>query len=156
VLVNSHSKRIWSAISLAAAMVLSLSSTLLITALCPHLQPELMQCIAQPGEKSMSHHNSGHEHGHGLVLSAKGIAGRLAVGVPEKECTHCALHSSPISNLATLRGRAAAQRTYDMTIPVLGTSPVYPTISPITIVPSRAHGPPGEQTSYILINILRI
>lgn len=151
---NANGKRTLSAIVLAAAMVVSLSSTFLIAALCPHMRPEAMHCIAQSAEKSMSNHDAGHKQVHPSLLSAKD---RFAVGEPNEQCGHCSLHSLPVSPLATLRRTTAAQGTYDLAIPTSSTQLESLAPSPIAIVPSRAHGPPGGQTSkYILINILRI
>lgn len=153
------SKRFLTTTGLAAAILFSQSSNFLIAALCPHLQPELNHCKAQPAENSMSHHDTDHAQVQRSKTEprTKPVASHVSLGVPKGLCSHCSLHSQTTSNAATLGGNAVAQRTYDLTIPVSGTPPVSIAASPIALVPSRAHGPPGGQTSrHILYNTFRI
>lgn len=152
-------KRFLTATGLAAAILFSQSSNFLIAALCPHLQPEATHCKAPAAESLMSHHDIGQAQVHRSKTEprTKPVASQVTLGVPKGLCSHCSLHSQTTSNAGTLRGTAPVQRTNDLTIPVSGPAPVSVAASPIAVVPSRAHGPPGNQTSrHILINIFRI
>jgi len=80
-----------------------------------------------------------------------------ALGEPIDACSHCAVHSRTTPNTVSLRATEAAKRSIDFNIP-LNVSEVAPAIvSPVAVLTSRAHGPPGEaRPKHILINIFRI
>ena len=153
------SRRFVTTIGLVAAIFFSQGSSFLIAALCPHLQPELTHCKTQTTEDSMSHHDMGHVQVQQMKaeFSPQPVAGGVALGRPKGLCLHCSVHSRTTSNAAALGGTEAAKRAYDLTIPVQAERLVSEAAFPSTVVPSRAHGPPGGQTPrHILINIFRI
>ncbi len=149
-------KRFLATTVLATALLFSQGGNFLVAALCPHLQSGMASCETQLAESTMSHEDMGHMGmGHESASNLNSDAG--AFGQPIKPCSHCAVHSRTNPNTASLRETEAAKRSADLSIPLpfSRVSPVsVPTVSVLT---SRAHGPPGQPTPrHILINIFRI
>ena len=72
-------------------------------------------------------------------------------------CPHCAIHSGTTPNVASLREKEAAKRSFDLSTPLQAPKVVPVSASTVSVINSRAHGPPGNPTPrYILINIFRI
>ncbi len=155
---------------LAAALLFSQGGRFLIAALCPHLQSGMASCEMQSSASTMSHEDMAHEDmghmGHMEVetepepeaeLASEPSLNAFAPGQPNDECSHCAVHSRTTPNTASLRQGEAAKRSIDLniTLPVSRVAPV--AASPVPVLISRAHGPPGDPTPrHILINIFRI
>lgn len=144
---------------LAAALLFSQGGTLLVAALCPHLQSGMGSCETPLAEATMSHEDMGHmemgsmEH----EIPANPDPEAVALGEPTGPCSHCAVHSRTNPNIASLRVTEAARRSGALNFPIhfYGVAPI--TVAPVAVLTSRAHGPPGDQTPrHILINIFRI
>ena len=109
----------------------------------------------------MSHEDMGHM-GHMEMEMERGLASQsspnaFALGQPNDQCSHCAVHSRTTPNTASLRQAEAAKRSVDLNIPHPVSRVAAVAASPVAILTSRAHGPPGETTPrHILINIFRI
>lgn len=152
-------KRFLAITVLTAALLFSQGGHLLVAALCPHLQAGMASCETPPAEASMSHEDMGHA-GY-MEMKPEPAAQRdstaSALGQPIDACSHCAVHSRTTPNAVSLRATEVAKRSIDFDIP-LSVSGVAPAIvSPVAVLTSRAHGPPGETTRrHILINIFRI
>ena len=149
-------KRVLVITVLAAALLFSQGGNFLVAALCPHLQSGMASCKTQLDLPPMSHEDMGHmgmEHETG----SKQDPDAIALGQPKGLCSHCAVHSRTNPNTASLRETEAAKRSVDLNI-TLHFSRVAPvTVSPVAVLTSRAHGPPGESIPrHILINIFRI
>ncbi|MBA2527831.1 MAG: hypothetical protein H0V18_18925 [Pyrinomonadaceae bacterium] len=149
-------KRFLATTILATALLLSQGGNFLVAALCPHLQSGMASCKAQLAVATMSHMDMGHmgmEHESAANLDPHAVA----LGQPIGSCSHCAVHSRTNPNTASLSATEAVKRSADWNIP-LHLSRVAPVaLSPVAVLNSRAHGPPGETTPrYILINIFRI
>lgn len=144
---------------LGIALLFSQGGTLLVSALCPHLQSEMASCETQLSESTMSHEDMGHM-GHMEMEqepAAQPDVDVATLGQPIIPCSHCAVHSRTTPSTASLRQSEAAKRSVDLNIP-LEVSRVAPVAaSPVEVLISRAHGPPGDATPrHILINIFRI
>lgn len=144
---------------LTAALLFSQGGYFLVAALCPHLQSGMASCETQPAGTPMSHEDMGHV-GHMEMEqepASQPDADVATLGQPIGPCSHCAVHSRTNSNTASLTKAEAARRSVDLDIPhqVSRVNPV--AASPVPVLISRAHGPPGEPSPrYILINIFRI
>ncbi len=149
-------KRFLATTVLATALLFSQGGNFLIAALCPHLQSGMASCETELAEPTMSHEGMGHmgmEHETGSNLDPEAVA----MGQPIGPCPHCAVHSRTNPNTASLRETEAAKRSVDLNIPLHFSRVVPVTVSPVVVLTSRAHGPPGEATPrHILINIFRI
>ena len=152
-------KRFLATTVLAAALLFSQGGNFLVAALCPHLQSGMASCETQRAGAPVSHEDLGHM-GHTEVEhepASQPDAEAVALDHPIGPCSHCAVHSRKAPTSASLREAEAAKRLVDLNIP-LHISRVAPvTVSPVPVLTSRAHGPPGEHISrHILINIFRI
>lgn len=158
-MVATMHKRFLATTVLATALLFSQGGNFLIAALCPHLQSGMASCETELTEPTMSHEDMGHM-GHMEMEpqpASQPNPDAFALGQPIGPCSHCAVHSRTTPNKASLRQAEAAKRSVDLNIPlqVARVAPV--AASPVPVLTSRAHGPPGEQPSrYILINIFRI
>jgi hypothetical protein len=152
-------KRFLATTVLGVALLFSQGGSFLVAALCPHLQSGMVSCEMQLSERATSHEDMGHM-GHMEMQqepASQAVADVTALGRPIDPCSHCAVHSRTNSNTASLTKAEAARRSVDLNIP-LQVSRVAPVAaSPVSVLTSRAHGPPGETTPrHILINIFRI
>jgi len=149
-------KRFLPTIVLAVAFLFSQGGNFLVAALCPHLQSGMASCETRLAAPTMSHEDMGHmgmEH----ESASNPDPDAEALGQPTGPCSHCAVHSRTNPHTASLRQTEAAKRSLDLNIPLpfSRVSPV--SVPPVSVVTSRAHGPPGEHTPrHILINIFRI
>lgn len=137
------------------ALLFNQGGTLLIAALCPHVSGKA-SCETQLPDPDMSHEDRGHM---GMVHEtvSNPSPDEVALSQPIGPCSHCAVHSRPTQNIASVRGIEAPKRSADFNIPVQFSIATPKTVSPIAVVTSRAHGPPGELgPRYILINVFRI
>ncbi|HWN09277.1 MAG TPA: hypothetical protein VNO50_08430 [Pyrinomonadaceae bacterium] len=144
---------------LAAALLFSQVGAFLVAALCPHLQSGTTSCETQLSEPTMSHEDMGHT---GHMEMEQGQASQpeaevASLAQPISSCSHCAVHSRTIPKAVSLRQAEAAKRSVDLNIP-LQVSRVAPiAASPVAVLTTRAHGPPGDPIPrHILINIFRI
>ena len=152
-------KRFLTITVLTAAFLFSQGGPLLVAALCPHLQTGMATCETPSAKASMSHEDMGHG-GHMEMESEPATqpdSNASSLGQPIDACSHCAVHSRTTPNAVSLRATEAAKRSIDFNIP-LNVSGVAPAIvSPVAVLTSRAHGPPGQaRPRHILINIFRI
>ncbi len=149
-------KRFLATTVLAAALLFSQGGKFLVAALCPHLQSGMASCSTQLVEPTMSHEDMGHmEMEHEAV--SNGDPDAVAIRQPIGLCSHCAVHSRTNPNTASLRASEAARRSVDLNIPLHFSRVAPVTVAPVAVLPSRAHGPPGEQISrHIFLNIFRI
>jgi hypothetical protein len=157
-------KRFLATTVITTALLLSQEGSLLVAALCPHLQSGMASCEAdasasKSGHEAMSHDDMGHM-GHAELKheqASQPDANALALGQPIDLCEHCSVHSRKNQNTASLRETEAAKRSADLTIP-LDSSRIAPvSVVAVPVLTSRAHGPPGGSTRrHILINIFRI
>jgi len=154
-------KRFLATTVLATALLFSQGGSFLIAALCPHFSSGMASCETQISAPTMSHEDMGQEHmGHMEMESEPAShpsADVAALDQPMSPCSHCAVHSRTNPNTASLKQAEAAKRSIDLNIP-LQVSKVAPVAaSPVPVLISRAHGPPGDPTPrHILINIFRI
>lgn len=152
-------KRILVTTVLAVGLLFSQGGTLLVAALCPHLQSPAASCEPPQESAAMSHEDMGHM-GH-MEMAAEPASqpdyDAFALSQPVDPCSHCAVHSRTTQTIASLRATEAAKPSVDLNIP-LEVSKVAPVAaSPVAVLTSRAHGPPVETTArHILINIFRI
>lgn len=141
---------------LGVALLFSQGGSFLIAALCPHLQSGMASCETPLAEPAMSHEDMGHmgvEH----HTPPNPDPNTVALGQPIGPCSHCAVHSRTNPNTASLREKGIAKRSVDLNIPLEFSIAGPVTLSHVSVVPSRAHGPPGNPAPrYILINIFRI
>ncbi|MGH9882413.1 MAG: hypothetical protein ACRD6N_13330 [Pyrinomonadaceae bacterium] len=157
-------KRFLAIIVLAAALLFSQGGSFLIAALCPHLQSGMASCETQLSASTMSHEDMAHEHlGHRGPMEmehepvSNSDPSAIALGQPMGPCSHCAVHSRTTPNIASLRETEVAKRSADLSIPLHFSRIIPVVVSPVAVLTSRAHGPPGESTPrHILINIFRI
>lgn len=149
-------KRFLATTFLATALLFSQGGNFLVGALCPHLRSGMASCGTQLAEPTMSHEGMGHM-GMSHEAAPNPDPDAVALGQPIGSCPHCAVHSRTTPNTASLRETEAAKRSVHLDIP-LQVSKVAPvTQSPVAVLTSRAHGPPGDPTPrYILINSFRI
>lgn len=144
---------------LAAALLFSQGGHLLVAALCPHLQSGMASCETQPAGVPMSHEDMGHM-GHMEMdpePASQPTSDAFALGQPIGPCSHCAVHSRTTPNSVSLRESEAAKRSVDLSTPLQFSRVVRVSISPVAVLTSRAHGPPGDAIpKHILINIFRI
>jgi hypothetical protein len=154
-------QRFLTTIVLATALLFSQGGSFLIAALCPHLRSGMASCESQLSAPTMSHEGMAHEQmGHMEMeqeAASQPDADVASISKPISPCSHCVVHSSTSPNTASLRQAEAARRSVDLNIP-LQVSRVAPVeASPVAVLASRAHGPPGEFTPrYILINVFLI
>lgn len=144
---------------LAAALLFSQGGNLLVAALCPHLQSGMASCETQTGGVPMSHEDMG--HGGHMEMEPEPASQpnpeAFALDQPIGPCSHCAVHSRTTPNAVSLRATEAAKRVVDLIIPLQFSRVVRVSISPVAVLTSRAHGPPGDAIpKHILINIFRI
>ncbi|MFN2511845.1 MAG: hypothetical protein ABR568_10425 [Pyrinomonadaceae bacterium] len=143
---------------LGIALLFSQGGTFLIAALCPHLQSGMASCDTKLAEPAMSHEDMGHT-GHMEMVqepASQPDADVASLGQPISPCSHCGVHSRKSPNTASLRQAEAPKRSVDLNIP-LQVSRVAPVAaSPVAVLTSRAHSPPGATPRHILINIFRI
>ncbi len=149
-------KRFVATTVLGIALLFSQRGTFLLAALCPHLQPGMASCEMKLADPAMAHEEMGHMRmDHETAPNSDPDA--VVLGQPIGPCSHCAVHSRTNPITASLRQAEAARRSVDLNIPhpVSRVAPV--AASPVAVLTSRAHGPPGETTPrHILINIFRI
>lgn len=149
-------KRFLAITVLAAALLLSQGGNFLVAALCPHLQSGMASCKTQLAEPTMSHEDMGHmgmEH----ETASNPDPDAVALGQPIGPCSHCAVHSRTNPNTASLRETEATKRSVALNLPHAFSRPSPVSVPPVSVLTSRAHGPPGERTPrHILINIFRI
>ena len=141
---------------LGVALLIAQAGSFLIASLCPHLQSGMVSCETRMAEPAMSHEEMGHmemEYDVAPDLDQNAVA----IGLPNDPCSHCAVHSRKDSNTASVRATELPQRSGDLSV-TLETSRVAPLIvTPVAVLSSRAHGPPGPSTSrHILISTFRI
>ena len=151
-------KRFIATTVLATALLFSQGGSFLIAALCPHLQSGMASCETQLSESTMSHDDMGHM-GHMEMEQepASQDANVATLGQPVSPCSHCAVHSRTSPNTASLRQAEAARRSADLNIPFQDSRLAPAAASPVAVLTSSAHGPPGDPTPrHILINIFRI
>ncbi len=152
-------KRFLATTILATALLFSQGGTLLVAALCPHLQSGMASCETKRAGGSMSHEDMGHM-GHMEMKpepASQPTSDAFAIDQPIGSCSHCAVHSRTTPNAVSLRETEAAKRSVDLSIPLHSSSVAQVAVSPVAVLTSRAHGPPGEATArHILINIFRI
>ena len=152
-------KRFLAITVLTAALLFSQGGNLLIAALCPHLQSGMASCETPPAEASMSHEDMGHG-GHMEMETEPATqpdSNASALGQPIDACSHCAVHSRTTPNAVSLRATEVAKRSIDFNIPLNVSRVATAIVSPVAVLSSRAHGPPGEaRPRHILINIFRI
>ena len=150
-------KRFLATFFLAAALLFSQGGNFLVAALCPHLRSGMASCRTQLAEPTTSHHKDMGHMGMEHETAANPDPDAVALGQPIGPCSHCAVHSRTNPNTASLRETEAPKRSVDQDTPLLfsGVSPV--SVPPVSVLTSRAHGPPGELIpKHILINIFRI
>ena len=131
---------------------------MLVAALCPHLRAGMASCETPSAKASMSHEDMGHG-GHMEMESEQATqpdSNTSSLGQPIDACSHCAVHSRT-PNAVSLRETEAAKRSIDFNIPLIVSGVAPAIVSPVAVLTSRAHGPPGEaRPRHILINIFRI
>lgn len=152
-------KRFVATTVLAVALLFSQGGNFLIGSLCPHLRSTLASCDTQIAEPAMSHADMGHMQidASRTESSPNAVPDELSLGKPIGRCSHCAVHSRTNSNAISLRDTEAAKRAGDLSVPFTFSRIAPVATSPVAVLTSRAHGPPGEHTSrYILINNFRI
>ncbi|HYJ89653.1 MAG TPA: hypothetical protein VEW46_26560 [Pyrinomonadaceae bacterium] len=152
-------KRLVANTVLSIALLFSQGGILLVAALCPHLQSGVASCETKLDESAMSHEDMGHM-GHMEMEQEPAShpdADVAILGQPINPCSHCAVHSRTSPNTASLRQAEAAKRSVDLNIPVQFSRVAPFAASPVAVLTTRAHGPPGDPTPrHILINIFRI
>ena len=143
---------------LGIALLFSQGGNFLIAALCPHLQSGMASCETRSADPATSHEDMGHMGMEHESTSAPELnQDALALGQPHGLCSHCAVHSRTTPRAASLSDTEAAKRAFGLNIPVHVSKVAPATASPIAVLTSRAHGPPGDPTPrHILINIFRI
>lgn len=151
-------KRFIATTVLGVTLLFSQGGNFLIAALCPHIQSGMASCETQLANLALSHEDMGHMGmEHEIAPNPDPRADAVALGQPHGSCSHCAVHSRTTPNSASLREMEAAKRSGDPNIPLQFSIADPVPLSPVSVVSSRAHGPPGKPTArYILINIFRI
>ena len=160
-------KRFLATTVLAIALLLSQGGNFLLGALCPHLRSGMASCKTQLAEPPISHEDMGHmghmEMGHKghMEMEHKTAPNpdtdAVALGQPIGPCPHCAVHSRTTPNTASLRETEAAKRSADLNIPLHFSRVAPVNVTPVAVLTTRAHGPPGEAIPrHILINTFRI
>ena len=151
-------KRCLAIIVLGVALLFSQGGSFLIAALCPHLRSGQVSCHKQRAESTMSHDEMGN-----MVMDSTDESAfnpdpnAVAVGEPNGQCSHCALHSRTTPPAASPGEIKASKRSGSFAVPDAVPQAVSVEMSYPAILTSRAHGPPGETTPrYVLINIFRI
>ena len=157
-------KRFLATTVITTALLFSQGGSLLVAALCPHLQSGMASCEAEAsaskgGHEGMSHGDMGHmghaemKHEHG----SRANPDALALTQPVDPCQHCSVHSRKNQNTVSLRETEAAKRSTDLYIPLEFSQIARLSVGAVPVLTSRAHGPPGDSTRrHILINIFRI
>lgn len=149
-------KRFLATTVLATALLFSQGGNFLVAALCPHLQSGMASCETQLADAPMAHEDMGHTEMHHEPPSNLDPYA-VALGQPTGPCSHCAVHSRKNPNTASFRETEAAKHSVDPNIPLHFSRVAPVTVTPVAVLTSRAHGPPGESTPrHILINIFRI
>jgi len=153
-------------IVLASALLFSQGGSFLIAALCPHLQSGTASCEAQVATPTMSHEQMAHEEmghamHHGDSSEPESFAttnpGKIALSQLPEACSHCAIHSGTTPTGATLRFADTVKRSFDLNIPLAASRVGSVVASSVSVLSSRAHGPPGETVPrHLLINIFRL
>lgn len=149
-------KRFLATTFLATALLFSQGGNFLVGALCPHLRSGMASCGTQLAEPTMSHEGMGHM-GMSHESAPNPDPDAVALGQPMVPCSHCAVHSGTNPNTASLRETEAVKRSFNLNTPhsFPGVPPV--SVPPVSVLTSRAHGPPGERAPrHILISIFRI
>ena len=143
----------------ATALLFSQGGSFLVAALCPHMQSGVESCTSQSAEPKMSHEDMGHM-GHQQMKHEPDAQPNTDTGAFEQPidlCPHCAIHSGTTPNIASLREKEAAKRSFDLSTPLQAPKVVPVSAATVSVLNSRAHGPPGNLTPrHILINIFRI
>ena len=160
-------KRFLAITVITTALLFSQGGSLVVAALCPHLQSGMASCetgasTSKSGHEAMSHDDMGHmghmahaELKHEQASQANPDA--LAVAQQIDPCRHCAVHSRKNQNTASLRETEAAKRATDLYIPLEFSRIAADSVAAVPVLTSRAHGPPGDSIRrHILINIFRI
>jgi hypothetical protein len=152
-------KRFLAISGLTASLLFTQGGYFLVAAFCPHLRSGMASCETVRAEPPMSHEDMGHM-GHMEMQhepASQPNPDALALGQPTGPCSHCAVHSRRIPTTVSLRETEGVKRSGDLNIP-LNSSRVAPvSVSPVAVLTSRAHGPPGEAIPrHVLINIFRI
>lgn len=152
-------KRFLAITVLTAALLFTQGGHLLVAALCPHLRAGMASCETPLAKASMSHEDMGHG-GHmemELEPAPQPDSNASALGQPIDACSHCAVHSRTTPNAVWLRETEAAKRSINFNIPLNVSEVASAIVSPVAVLTSRAHGPPGDaRHRYILVNIFRI
>jgi len=141
---------------LGFALLFAQGGTLLIASLCPHLQSGRVHCETRTAEPDMSHEEMGHMEMEQEV-APNPDQNAFSMGPPTNPCSHCAVHSRKDQNPASVRLTEVPQRSGDLSFPLrlYGVAPLI--LTPVAVLSSRAHGPPGDPTTrYILISAFRI
>jgi len=122
----------------AITLLLGPCATVLVAGLCKYLQSNQNSCDTHPVKLEASH---GMDH---MQME------------PEQSCTHCAVHSR-LGNTGSLQRSSAAKRLHELT-PIISESPSWAGFAAERWqLPSRAHGPPGDESSkHVLISVFRI
>ena len=144
---------------LAAALLYSQAGSVILSALCPHLQSQTASCEPQRQPSAASHEEMGHMDHNEMEpepLSPPHTEA-FAIGQSVDPCLHCAVHSRSLPSVASLRATDAAKRTVELSSPHHFSIVAPALTSPAANFTSRAHSPPGENVSrHILISIFRI
>jgi hypothetical protein len=154
-------KRLLAISILGIALLFSQGGNVLIAALCPHLQPTKASCHKQVSDREMSHERFGHQGmesmDHEAVPNPNPDPNTLALEQPTAPCSHCALHSRNDANTSFQLKSEASKRSGEIGTPVRYSILTPVIVSPIAVLVSRAHGPPGERISrHILNNVFLI
>lgn len=152
-------KRLLATTILLVSLLFSQGGNLLIAALCPHLRSGIAACERQGSALLMSHEDMG-QMGHMQMESepaSEPDPNTFVLREPIGPCSHCAVHSRTTPNAVSLRDTDVAKRSIDLSIPLQFSRVGRVAVSPVAVLTSRAHGPPGEAIPrHILINSFRI
>ena len=155
-------KRFVATTVLGVALLFSQGGNFLIAALCPHLQSGTASCETRRADPAMSHEDMSHagmdhESAPAPAPNPDPNSDVVAVGKPQGPCSHCAVHSRTTPRAASLRDTEAAKRLVGLNLPLHFSTVAPVTASPVAVLTSRAHGPPGDPTPrHILNNSFRI
>ena len=151
-------KRVLAITLVATALLFSQGGSFLVAALCPHKQSGVESCTSQSAEPKMSHEDMGHM-GHQQMEHEPDAQPNTdtAFEQPIDLCPHCAIHSGAAPNIASLREKEVAKRSFNLSTPLHAPKVVPVSASAVSVPNSRAHGPPGNSMPrHILINSFRI
>lgn len=157
-------KRFLATTFLSTALLFSQGGSFLLAALCPHLRSGMASCELQLAQHPVSHEDMAHEDMGDMSRmemehepASNPNPSTIALDQPIGSCPHCAVHSRTIPNTASLRDTEPAKRSVDLNIPLEFSRVAPVAASPVSVLTSRAHGPPGGHASrHILLNIFRI